>query len=253
MSRTVSFSVSGLDFPDGVDPLGVWQVETLHHSSFTTTATSTMNEVTWRILLPENLNEAETIVQSQQNNIEEQQRYLDIIDNQLEDYDPKGTQNLSFVTSQHSPLATLQHSISQIHSWSGSYSTAGSQTDYTRLYEQCETLLSRIKDNMSLHGRIETRIGQNLVGITQIDWIGDYKTVWEKHATLQTMHLHTKSVHLTSISRMVVLRIISTSISGALGIAIKAAIPGGQILLIPAVYKFVLDMLHEFKKLQESA
>lgn len=249
ISRDVSFSVSGIDFPDGVDPLGLWQVEKYRISSFTVDASPLMTESVWRIQLPDTLEEAQNIMQSQQYNIEQQQHYLDIIESQLADYNPKENYNLSFVTDRDSPLATLQSSITEISAWSTAYNTTGANPDYIRLYEQCETFLGRFKDIMSLQRRIETRTGQNLVGLTHIDWKGDYKTIWEKQATPPAMHLHIKSVNLASTSRMVVLRIISTAVSGALSIAIKAAIPGGQILLIPAVYHFVSDMLRELKNI----
>ena len=112
-------------------------------------------------------------------------------------------------------------------------------------------LVNRFRDIISRRGRVETRIGDNLVGLTKIDWTGDFETIWEGSASNLAQNVHVKAVHLTSSTRLAVLRILTIVGTGALSLTIKASIPGGQFLLIPAVYKFIRDMLGEFKKLPQ--
>jgi hypothetical protein len=57
-----------------------------------------------------------------------------------------------------------------------------------------------------------------------------------------------QSVHLALRSRLALVRIVSVVATGAAGLAVKAAVPGGQLLLLPAVWKFVRDVLAELRQ-----
>jgi len=64
------------------------------------------------------------------------------------------------------------------------------------------------------------------------------------------MTLHYHSVHLALASRLAMLHMISIVGTGAIGVAAKFAIPGGQLLALPAAWKFVQDVLKEWKNLK---
>jgi hypothetical protein len=44
------------------------------------------------------------------------------------------------------------------------------------------------------------------------------------------------------------IRLVSVIATGAAGLAIKAAIPGGQVLLLPAAWRFVRDVLKQLRQ-----
>jgi hypothetical protein len=62
------------------------------------------------------------------------------------------------------------------------------------------------------------------------------------------MRTHRQSVHLALGARIALIRIVSVVATGAAGLAVKAAIPGGQVLLLPAIWKFVRDVLAELRQ-----
>ena len=64
----------------------------------------------------------------------------------------------------------------------------------------------------------------------------------------EAMRTHLQSVHLALSSRIALIRIVSVVATGAAGLAIKAAVPGGQLLLLPAVWRFVRDALEELRQ-----
>lgn len=254
MSNGGAFTVTGIDFPDGVDPLGIWQMPPIHTTAFGTgTATgntAVAEEVSvWRIELPSDLEEADAVMQSQLQLIDQLQQDLDAIANKLKALDPTTPTHTPFVIGSYDPETVLVDSINALRLQSEAFSTGDRGVDYGALYDKCETLISRFKQVLSHRGRIETRIGGNLVGLTKIDWNGDFETIWETRAAPLTMNVHVRAIRLASTSRLVFLRLLTIVGAGALGLAIKASIPGGQFLLIPAVYKFVRDMLEELKKM----
>ncbi len=253
MSSEGAFTVSGVKFPDGVDPLGIWQMPAIQTTLFTAEAadedSAIAEEVSvWRIQLPHNLEEADAVMRSQLHLVDQQQRYLDEIATQLKALDPTAPTHTPFVIGSYNPQTVLLDSISALRLPSKAFSISNTAVNYGALYGRCETLISRFQQVLSRRGRIETRIGGNLVGLTKIDWTGDFETIWEEGTAPLAMNVHVRAIRLASGSRLALLRILTIVGTGALGLAIKASIPGGQFLLIPAVYKFVRDMLEELKK-----
>jgi hypothetical protein len=250
-----SFTVSGIDFPDGVDPLGIWHMPAIQAIVFAPGASDVVPESdtpamsVWHIQLPADLEEAKNIMQAQLQHVDTQNQYLDEIAAQLETLDPTIPTDTPYVIGSYAPQTVLLDSISSIRLSSPAYSTGDIAINFRSLYEQCQSLISRFQQILTPHGRIETRIGSDLVGLTKIDWTGDFETLWEARANPQAMEMHVRSTHLVSVSRLAVLRILAIAGTGALNLAIKASIPGGQFLLIPAVYNFVSDMLEELKKI----
>ena len=255
MNNKGTFTVHGIDFPDGVDPLGIWQMQAIQAISFDVDksgiekAPDTSPMSVWCIQLPHDLGEADAVMESQLHHIDQQQLFLDKIDARLDVMDPNLPTHTPYVTSSYDPQTVLLDSIIALRLPSEAFSTGDTAVDYRALYNRCEVLINRFQQTITRRGRIETRIGDNLVGLTNIDWNGDFETIWEENAASLSMQLHVKSIRLASASRLTVLRILSIVSTGALGLAIKASIPGGQFLLIPAVYKFVRDMLEELKKI----
>ena len=101
---------------------------------------------------------------------------------------------------------------------------------------------------VSHYARVETALAGASIGRTTVDWTGDFVTTWEPVASGAAMRTHLQSVNLALGSRIALLRIVSVVATGAVGLAVKAAIPGGQVLLLPAVWRFVRDVLKELRQ-----
>jgi hypothetical protein len=96
-------------------------------------------------------------------------------------------------------------------------------------------------------------MGGKPAGLTVIDWKGDHRTIWADGCASDQMETHLAAVRLAMASRQTLLRLFVIVVTGALGLALKAHIPGGQILLLPAVYQFVRDVLQELEHLSDGA
>ena len=65
-----------------------------------------------------------------------------------------------------------------------------------------------------------------------------------------TMQLHGQSVHLALASRQSLIRMVTVIAGGAAGLALKLSVPGGQWMALPAVFKFIRDVLREWNESQ---
>jgi hypothetical protein len=255
MNNQGTFTLYGIDFPDGVDPLGIWHTPSIQVTSFSAANSgiesyaNTSPVSLWQVQLPQDLDKADFILDTQLNHLNQQQHFLEEISVLLDELDPTLPSDTPYTIGGFDPQTVLLNSVNALRIQVITFDTGDTAIDYDTLYKRCEILYNRFRQVITRHGRIETRIGENIVGLTNIDWNGDFETIWEEHAAPLTMNVHVKSVRLASTSRLAVLRILSIVSTGALSLAIKASIPGGQFLLIPAVYKFIRDMLEEFKKI----
>ena len=115
-------------------------------------------------------------------------------------------------------------------------------------HQQWLAFVERVQQTVAHYARIETALAGRDVGQTAVGWTGDFTTTWQPNVTLEMMRTHRQSVHLALDSRIALIRIVSVVATGAAGLAVKAAIPGGQVLLLPAVWKFVRDVLAELRQ-----
>ena len=62
------------------------------------------------------------------------------------------------------------------------------------------------------------------------------------------MQLHLQAVHLALGSRIALLRLLIVVGTGAAKLALRLVVPGAQLLVLPAVWKFVRDVLRELRQ-----
>ncbi len=93
------------------------------------------------------------------------------------------------------------------------------------------------------YAHVQTEWGNAPIGLTTVNWTGDFRTTWAEPAGATAQHLHLQAVETALASRVAWLQLIATVAGGAVGLAAKAAVPGGQFLLLPAVWRFVRDVL----------
>jgi hypothetical protein len=62
------------------------------------------------------------------------------------------------------------------------------------------------------------------------------------------MALHHQSVHLALGSRLALIRLLTIVGAGATKLALRLTIPGAQLLVLPAAWKFVRDVLEELRR-----
>jgi hypothetical protein len=97
----------------------------------------------------------------------------------------------------------------------------------------------------TLQARVETSTGGTAVARTTLGWTGDCATVWSSQWGDSQARLHLRTVALALASRVALVRTLSLALQGAGLIAVTVGIPGGPLLALPAVWRFITRVQHE--------
>jgi hypothetical protein len=245
------FTLSGVGLPGGEDPLGFWDTPPGDAVSFAAGASAPPAEPTWRIELPASLEEAQAILAGR---IQASQLAYKDLERVNRDLTYIGrTEAVSFSTSdpllaqKTELLATLDAFQSPV-SYGLFRKDKEKEEEDRESHQQWLAFVERVQKTVSNYARIETALAGLEIGQTAVSWTGDFTTTWGPNLTLEMMRAHRQSVHLALGARVALIRIVSVVATGAAGLAVKAAVPGGQVLLLPAVWNFVRDVLAELRQ-----
>ncbi len=116
---------------------------------------------------------------------------------------------------------------------------------FQEAYRRWLAFVEQVKQLTSLSSRVETSIAGELVGLTCVDWTGDFETLWLPGTATDRWEVHRRNVNLVLASRLALLRVISIVTTGAGSLIAKAIAlpPGAQVLLIPAAVRFIFDVV----------
>jgi hypothetical protein len=244
MSET-GFTLSGLSLPEREDPLGVWDVEP---ASVSFAAGEQEPEVpTWHVALPSSSKAAQAHLAARAKALDLSRRDLTHAERELMRFDPSGA--VAFDVGD--PLSEQQRALrTQVEALQTPVAFGVKPPQWiadSEAYRQWNEFVARVRQMVSDYARIETTSGGRFVGRTEVGWTGDFGTTWAGELTQASMAEHREAVHLALSSRIALARLVSVVATGAAGLAVKASIPGGQVLLLPATWRFVRDVLKELR------
>jgi hypothetical protein len=243
------FTLSGMELPGGQDPLGLWEVREAPAISFGAEGAAAPEEPFWRVQLPASPQEAVAILEAQAR-LQTAGRQ-DLAHAGQEIVQLSRPESASFSPTE--PLAAQKNALlaatDRLQESAVSYSifqrTDPEEQEATR---QWNTFVAEVRRMVAHYACIQTDIAGSDVGLTTVSWTGDFVTHWAPGVPDPSMQLHLRSVHLALESRIALIRIVSVVATGAAGLAVKAAVPGGQVLLLPAAWRFVRDVLQELRR-----
>ena len=117
---------------------------------------------------------------------------------------------------------------------------------------QWHEFLARLRQAVSHFAQVDTRAGGRLLGRTTVTWMGDMATICAPQLDHQEVKLHERALALALGSRDALLRTFVVVVQGATDIALRLALPGGPLLALPAVWRFVRQVLELQHRFQES-
>ncbi|MGC9467375.1 MAG: hypothetical protein ACP5HS_02170 [Anaerolineae bacterium] len=241
------FEFSGFMPPGGQDPLGIWAIPEEGITAFAASERGE-NGLVWRADLPASAEEAEPVLGEQLSRLALRQRDLTEVARRLARFNPTA----SYAAGGDTPEARLRADLMALQNPAVAFeSRADEVATYEEIYEECRALLSQFRQLIQESARVETQVGGQDIALTAVDWTGDYKTTWLDGLTSADMELHVDAVRLALATRLALVRLIAIVASGALELSLKAAVPGGQFLLLPAVYRYVRDVLEELDRLRD--
>jgi hypothetical protein len=242
------YTFTGFETPENDDPLGVWTSEATPGMAYGVGMAD--RGLAWRVDHEESSLAARSELLARRAKVELWEQTLDIAARSLEDLSPA----LSSGSGIRTPADALLAEVSALRSPVLSFGVGAEgemrqpAAAFRGIFEQANALLLQFKRLIQHFARIETTSRGMSVALTAVDWTGDYETAWLDGASALDMTLHLEAVRLALASRHALLHLISIVTSGALSLATKASVPGGQILLIPAVYNYVRDIMRELEQ-----
>jgi hypothetical protein len=256
------FTFSGLDLPDSADPLGVWQfapspVTATARFAAQTAPPPEQDGLRWHIELPAADSESRAELSRRLSAVDRRQAQVDQVERRF--WELQSSQLIATRDAKISyaalpdPESELLRAVAALqHAPTAFAMDMRDASAYREILDKAEQLLLQFRRLVQYYARVETKIGAQWVGLTVVDWSGDYRTTWQDGVTASDMARHLDALKLAMASRHALLRLVSVVTSGALALATKASVPGGQVLLLPAVYNYVRDVLEEFDRYAES-
>jgi len=248
MVETASFTMSGVAWPEGADPLGLWQVEPQLEHAFDVKPAED-DRLVWSIVLPGDRRLAQVQIAARLQKVDQVQAHLEDVERKLRTL-PVG---MPFAHDQDTVNTALLTEVLAIQQGRTTMASSVDPQRWVDLYHEAAALLKQFRRLLLYYAWVETEVAGEFVGLTTIDWSSDYQTAWQDGVTVDSMQLHLGAVRLALASRQAFDRLVTVIVTGALELAVKAGIPGGHVLLLPAVYRYVRTVLQELQELERVA
>ena len=110
---------------------------------------------------------------------------------------------------------------------------------------QFMTILDRVCGFVACYARVETRVEEQLLGQTAVSWTGDVITAWKAGLGPEQVRVHQRTLALALESRDTLLWTVLMSAQLAVKLSVLLGTPGGVILALPAVWRFIHQVLAE--------
>jgi hypothetical protein len=254
------FQLSGFVFPGiNEDPFGLWDVVPAASGMSYVVGDTTTSEAPVHRGNFISSSEGAAQLKIQQRELQDQQATLTQIEQRLAEIGRSGggvsfaapiDQPPEFVVPEQSLDAALQRLATPVSYGLFDRKKQAEQEDDFEATSQWHQFLEQARAMITNYARVETAIVGVPIGQTAVGWTGDFRTIWTPSVTAAGMQVHRHNVDLTLQWRLGTLRMVGVVGAGAANIAVKLAVPGGQLLVIPAVWNFVKDVLKEWRKLQ---
>jgi hypothetical protein len=245
-----SFALSGVTLPETEDLFGIWTVPTPAEVSYDLEAAEAPEEPTWRIQLPTDLADAQAILDAQSQTLRRSDSDLFSAERRLAQLGlsyEAGEAAIAFAALP-APEAELLATLSSIEAPISYEAARPEEKARQETRNQWRLFVEQVRRMVSHYAQVETEVGGTLVAHTAVGWTGDFDTVWEADVVADSMGLHHRSVHLALSSRLTLIRLLTIVGTGATKLALRLTVPGAQLLVLPAAWKFVRDVLEELRR-----
>jgi hypothetical protein len=242
MADQPQFALLGVDLPGQPNLLGLWDTS----PGVVSFAVGAEAQPTWVVQLPEDPQQAEAQLAAGQETLQRTLAALEDGDTRLERIAQTRRQVSFATTGLPEPEANLLLSLQQLEEGAPDVVSYGLLED---MEGQFRAFLEQVGRLVSEYARAETRVKALPIARTIVDWSGDFDTTWLAESNPALVSLHTSVLRLTLDSRMAIVRMLAVVSARALALAPK--ISGGPILVLPALLRFLWDVIKEAQEAAE--
>lgn len=116
---------------------------------------------------------------------------------------------------------------------------------------QVKEILERASRFVAAYAWVETRVQEELLGRTVVSWTGDVNTAWRAGLRPEQIRLHQRTLVLALGSRDALFRTVLLAAQLAVKVSVLLSTPGGVIMVLPAVWRFIHRVLAESNELMK--
>jgi hypothetical protein len=228
-----------------LDPLGIWA------ASPETAVAFSVGEVSApvrRIALPESLDEAQSVLAANARAVALTRQHLARAAQELALIGPPEQVSFSAADELFAQKNALASTIDELRSPVSFGIKLRGDPDEQETHRGWLGFVEQVRQAVMNAARVSTELGSAPIGLTTVSWQGDFETTWALGVGPGEMQVHLDAVQAAMDSRLEMVRTVSVVATGVANILLKATIPGAQLMLLPAVYKFVRDVLQQLRK-----
>lgn len=233
------FALSGMTLPGDGDPFGIWETPGEEAVSFDVDAPT---EPTWRVHLPPAPEDALALLKEKRSALRHGQSHLVKAQERLARLDA----GVSY-DAPTGPEAALLRTLQAIEAPASFGPRWHEDAEQREVFQRWRDFLGQIRKMVAHYAHVETDLGGSLIGRTTVGWTGDFETHWSETIDPQSMAMHQQALQLALESRLALLRLLSVVSTGAAKLALRLTVPGAQLLVLPAAWTFVRDVLRELR------
>ncbi len=122
--------------------------------------------------------------------------------------------------------------------------------DIPNIIEEFQAFLGRVHAFLSNYAVIETASNGTLLARTFVGWSGDFASWCREDLTADQALQHVYSMRVAIQRRRLLIQLLSIIIAGAADIGMRLGTPGGVLLALPAVWRFIRIVADEYRRAQ---
>jgi hypothetical protein len=236
----------------GTDVLGLWRASTSTASiAFASSPSVTQEIPIWDIGLPADRMQAATLLVSCDAIVQAASRRLADVTTQLSAILDRYLADVAFSGEDSTPGATAEAELIWWLSQADEVCAPAlhrnnRQVEWLeRSSEALRALSFRLVPSCAPSAWVETRIDGDIMARSLLHMAGISDTLCRRGLSQRTVRLHQDSVRLVVESRAVLLNAVACTVRGAVAISMRLTMPGGPILALPILWRFVHRMLSE--------
>jgi hypothetical protein len=229
------------------DLFGVWTLSSAQRSSVDSSAVHAL----WRLELPTDHEAAMnaldihafTLLLDRDGILESAKRLYHFVDSWVFD---QPTEAEARIETAGSPEYLLAEAIDSLRSTQA----RGIIRDIPDIVEEFQAFLSRVHAFLSNYAVIETASNGTLLARTCVSWSGDFTSWCREDLTADQALQHVYSMRVAIQRRRMLVQLLSVVIAAAADIGMRAGTPGGVLLALPAIWRFIRMVADEYRRAQ---
>ena len=116
--------------------------------------------------------------------------------------------------------------------------------------EEALDFFGKVRQMLANYAFVESSSGGSAIGRTEVSWLGDFETLWRSGLAEDQVKMHRNSVELALASRQAWIKMAMLVTQGAALFGLLSST--GNPLLIPAVYKFIRQVLEQSREIRRT-